>query len=62
MTIKAHSVEIFIVMEGSVGVIEEGGEPFGRKSGEVFVAFDQGKFELKAQQDAVIYKASVPMG
>jgi len=62
MTIKAHSVEIFIVMEGSVGVIEEGGEPFGRKSGEVFVAFDQGKFELKAQQDAVIYKASVPIG
>jgi len=61
LTIKAHSVEIFIVLEGNVGVIEEGGAPFGRKKGEVFLAFDSAKFELKAQQDAVIYKAAVPV-
>jgi mannose-6-phosphate isomerase len=62
LTIKAHSVEIFIVLEGNVGVIEEGGEPFGCKKGEVFLAFDSAKFELKAQQDTVIYKAAVPVG
>ena len=61
LTIKVHSVEIFIVLEGNVGVIEEGGAPFGRKKGEVFLAFDSAKFELKAQQDAVIYKAAVPV-
>jgi len=54
-------VEIFIVLEGNLGVIEEGGAPFGRKKGEVFLAFDSAKFELKAQQDAVIYKAAVPV-
>jgi mannose-6-phosphate isomerase len=61
LTIKAHSVEIFIVMEGSVGVIEDGGEPFSRKRGEAFLSFDQGKFELKAKEDAVVYKAAVPV-
>jgi len=62
LTIKARSVEIFIVMEGSVGVIEEGGAPFSRKRGEVFLAFDQARFELKANEDAVVYKAAVPLG
>ena len=49
------------MMEGSVGVIEEGGAPFSRKRGEVFLAFDQAKFELKANGDAVVYKAAVPV-
>ncbi len=61
ITVKAHSAEIFIVMEGKVGVIEEGGEPFSRKTGEVFLAFYQAKFELKAQEDSVVYRASVPL-
>jgi hypothetical protein len=64
LTIRAHSVEVFIVMEGKIGVIEQdgAGEPFGRKRGEAFVAFHQAKFELKAQGDAVVYRASVPAG
>jgi mannose-6-phosphate isomerase len=62
MTIRAHSVEIFIVLEGKIGVIEQEASPFSRKAGEAFLAFHQAKFELKAQADSVVYRASVPSG
>ena len=62
LTIRAHSVEIFIVLEGSIGVVETGASPFGRKRGEAFVAFHQAKFDIKAQEDTVVYRASVPAG
>jgi mannose-6-phosphate isomerase len=60
LTIKAHSAEVFIVMEGKTGVIEAGGEPFSRKRGDAFLAFNQAKFELNAQEDTIIYRAAVP--
>ena len=60
VTVHAHSVEIYIVMEGLLGVSEVDGKPFSRKKGEVFVAFYQAKFELKAAEDTVVYKAMVP--
>ena len=62
VTVRAHSVEIFFVMEGKVGVIEPEAAPFGRKPGEAFVAFYQAKFDLLAQADTVIYRAAVPAG
>jgi mannose-6-phosphate isomerase len=62
VTVRAHSVEIYIVMEGKLGVSEVGGQPFSRQRGEVFVAFHQAKFELLAQEDTVVYKAMVPTG
>jgi mannose-6-phosphate isomerase len=62
VTVRAHSVEIYIVMEGILGVSEVDGKPFSRKKGEVFVAFHQAKFELKAGADTVVYKAMVPTG
>ena len=62
VTIRAHSVEVFIVLEGKIGVIEPESAPFGRKRGEAFVAFHQAKFEIKAQEDAVVYRAAVPSG
>ncbi|HEY1214510.1 MAG TPA: hypothetical protein VGE93_12825, partial [Bryobacteraceae bacterium] len=62
LTIRAHSAEIFIVMEGKTGVIEAEAEPFSRKAGEAFIAFHQAKFELNAQEDTVIYRAAVPAG
>jgi mannose-6-phosphate isomerase len=61
VTVKAHSAEIFIVMEGKVGVIEEGGAPFSRGRGESFVALYQARFELKAVADVVLYRAAVPV-
>lgn len=62
VTVRAHSVEIYIVMEGILGVSEVDGKPFSRKKGEVFVAFYQARFELKAGEDTVVYKAMVPAG
>jgi len=60
VTVHAHSVEIYIVMEGILGVSEVDGKPFSRKKGEVFIAFYRAKFELKAGEDTVVYKAMVP--
>ena len=62
VTVHAHSVEIYIVMEGKLGVVEQEASPFSRKKGEVFIAFHQAKFELLAQEDTVVYKAMVPAG
>jgi mannose-6-phosphate isomerase len=62
ITIRAHSMEIFIVLEGKLGVIEEGAQPFGRKRGDAFLAFYLAKFDIMAQEDAVVYRASVPLG
>ncbi|HEY4335614.1 MAG TPA: mannose-6-phosphate isomerase, class I [Puia sp.] len=62
LTIRAHSAEIFIVMEGKTGVIEVGAAPFSRKAWDAFLAFYQAKFELNAQEDTVIFRAAVPAG
>jgi mannose-6-phosphate isomerase len=62
ITIRAHSTEIFIVLEGKLGVIEEGAQPFTRKRGDAFLAFYQAKFDITGQEDAVLYRASVPLG
>jgi mannose-6-phosphate isomerase len=62
LTIKARSAEIFIVMEGRMGVVEAGAEPFSRKTGDAFIAFCGAKFELNAQEDSIVYRASVPAG
>jgi mannose-6-phosphate isomerase len=59
--ILARSVEIFIVLEGEVLVEENPGNTFPRKTGEVFLAFDQAKLKLRASQNTVVYRASVPV-
>lgn len=62
VAIKARSVEIFIVMEGEVLVTENSENTFHRKAGEVFLAFDQAALELRAGENVVVYRASVPIG
>ncbi len=61
ITIKAHSTEIYIVMEGRLGVIEDGVPGFTRRKGESFAAMYKSRFELKAQDDSVVYRAAVPV-
>jgi mannose-6-phosphate isomerase len=61
VTVKARSTEIYLVLEGSLGVIEEGGVGFSRKRGDSFVALYQSRFELKATVDAVLFRAAVPV-
>ena len=69
-SILSQSIEIFIVLEGRVVVAEvsdptdEGkmtGHFFNRGRGDAFVVFDGGKVELRAQEDAVLYRAAVPV-
>jgi mannose-6-phosphate isomerase len=60
VTIQSHSVEIFLVLEGKVGV--EDGDVFSRSTGEAFIAFDKAKVHLRADKDAILYRASVPQG
>jgi mannose-6-phosphate isomerase len=61
VTVKAHSAEVYIVMDGRLGVIEDGAAPFSRKKGDSFVAMYQARFGLKAQEDVVVYRAAVPV-
>jgi mannose-6-phosphate isomerase len=60
VTIKARSVEIFIVLSGRVDVGEKGSAPFVRAKGESFIAFDGAEVVLTALEDAVVYRAGVP--
>ncbi|HVU58537.1 MAG TPA: mannose-6-phosphate isomerase, class I [Puia sp.] len=60
VTIQSHSVEIFLVLEGKVQVEDGGG--FTRNAGDAFIGFDKAKLNLRADKDAIIYRASVPKG
>jgi mannose-6-phosphate isomerase len=60
VTIQSHSVEIFLVLEGKVQV--EDGPGFSSGRGEAFIAFDKVKLNLRADQDAILYRAAVPQG
>ncbi|HET6255041.1 MAG TPA: mannose-6-phosphate isomerase, class I [Puia sp.] len=60
VTVKAHAPEIYIVMDGRLGVLENG-TGFSRKKGDSFVAIYCARFELKATADAVLYRAAVPV-
>jgi mannose-6-phosphate isomerase len=62
ITIRAHSIEIFIVLEGHLGVEEDQGEAFTRKRGEAFLGLFQSRFNLVGISDTVLYRASVPSG
>ncbi len=56
----SHSIEIFLVFSGSAEVLENGGVAFKRNKGEAWVSFDKADSEVRALEDAVIYKASIP--
>jgi mannose-6-phosphate isomerase len=61
VSIHAKSIEIFIVLIGSVKVTEEEQNNFLIHKGECFIAFANANFQLKANEDAVIYRATVPL-
>jgi mannose-6-phosphate isomerase len=56
----SHSIEIFLVFSGSAEVSESGGVPFKRNKGEAWVSFDKAGSDVRALDDTVIYKASIP--
>jgi len=60
VTIQSRSVEIFLVLKGNIQVEDSNG--FARKAGDAFIAFDKAKLNLRADQDTLLYRASVPQG
>jgi mannose-6-phosphate isomerase len=62
VTIGAHSVEIFLVLEGELKVEENKKNFFTRRKGEAFLAFDRARVSLRAGKDAIVYRAAVPLG
>jgi mannose-6-phosphate isomerase len=56
----SKSVGIFLLFSGSVEILETNGHPFRRGQGESWVSFDGAAFRIRALQDAVIYRASIP--
>jgi mannose-6-phosphate isomerase len=60
ITITTDSVEIFIVLNGSIVVTEEGETPLTIISGEAFVAFHKASLLIDAEENALIYRAGVP--
>ncbi|HEX4374507.1 MAG TPA: mannose-6-phosphate isomerase, class I, partial [Puia sp.] len=60
ITITTSSVEIFIVLNGSVVVTEKETTPSTFESGEAFIAFHKASFQIGAEKNALIYRASVP--
>jgi mannose-6-phosphate isomerase len=57
----SHSIEIFLVFTGSVEVSENGGVTFKRNKGEAWVSFDKAASDVRALDETVIYKASIPV-
>jgi mannose-6-phosphate isomerase len=58
--LTSRSIEIFLVFSGSAEVLENNGVPFKRNKGEAWVSFDKANSEVRALEDTVIYKASIP--
>ena len=60
VSLSSNSTEIFIVLKGKLMINENDQNKFSRKEGEALVSFDKAVFEIKAEEDAVIYFAMVP--
>lgn len=62
LPLQSHSVQIFLVLSGSLEVKEKSLGGFNRKKGESWVSFDRAESNLKALEDTVIYRAAIPEG
>jgi mannose-6-phosphate isomerase len=60
ITITTNSVEIFIVLNGTVVVTEKEETPLTIAGGEAFIAFYNASLQIYAEKNALIYRASVP--
>lgn len=58
---KTCSIEIFIVLEGKLVVEENPENSFSRKTGDAFLSFDGARVGLKALENTILYRATVPI-
>ncbi len=60
VNLTSQSAEIFLVFSGTAEIREEGRNGFKRNKGEAWVSFDRAAFSIMAQEDAIVYQASIP--
>jgi mannose-6-phosphate isomerase len=62
LDLVSRSVEIFLVFSGSAEVTGNGGSVFKRTKGEAWVSFDGAISSVRALEETVFFKASIPSG
>jgi len=60
LNVISHSAEIFLVFTGAAEIREDGKAGFKRNKGEAWVSFDGAAFTIVAQEEAIVYQASIP--
>lgn len=60
-SLKAHTTEIFIVMNGAASFTAEDNSILSLHKGEAAVAFAGAQVEIKASEESIIFRASVPV-
>jgi mannose-6-phosphate isomerase len=56
----SRSAEIFLVFTGAAQIKETGGKSFRRIKGEAWVSFDGASFDITAEEETLVYQASIP--
>jgi mannose-6-phosphate isomerase len=60
VSLVSHSIEIFLLFSGAAEISGPEGANFKRNKGEAWVTFDSAHSEVRALEDAIFYKASIP--
>jgi mannose-6-phosphate isomerase len=58
--LTARSSEIYLVLQGEIGLEENSSNGFSRHSGQAWVSFHEATFTLRATTDAQVCRASIP--
>jgi len=61
LALSSRSVEIFILLKGSLIIQEDGKKSFDRSRGQAWISFDGAVTTVKAGEDAVFFRASIPV-
>jgi mannose-6-phosphate isomerase len=60
VSLESQSIEIFLLFSGIAEISERGEGTFKRNKGEAWVTFDSAASEVRALEDVIIFKASIP--
>jgi len=57
--LTSRSVEIFILLQGTLEIEEDGKKSFGRSRGQAWISFDAAVSLITAGENAIFYRASI---
>jgi len=61
LSLTSRSVEIFILLQGTLNIQEDGKKSFGRSRGQAWISFDAAVSLITAGENAIFYRASIPV-